>query len=165
MTLEKSCEWLQSQLGNLDIFTRSKYLTLANVWVWEFYVFDDNTQNKFLIQIEVAGDLARFHICLNKNTFDLKVFKKDPIPKNILDLFQEFMESIKNSPNFYPTMENVLDEYKQDCYLMQSGNVGMPGLSPCPWCGSHMTYREEGSAYAVCKNNPRHKTKWIPWGG
>lgn len=164
MTLEESCEWLQSNLGNLDIFTRSKCLTFDNVWVWNFDAFDSKTKNIFDIQIEVTGDVARFCIYLNKKSFDIKVFKKDPIPKNILDLFQEFMELIKNSPDFYPTMENVLDKYKKDCYLLKSGEVGMLGLSPCPWCGSEMDYGTNKS-YATCENNPKHKTVWIPWGG
>ena len=82
----------------------------------------------------------------------------------------------------YPTIDNVLEEFKpiknpKNPYenfgkvhspslgaMKQGAIVALPGLAPCPWCDSPM--KEQDQSYiAVCENNPKHIVEWLPWGG
>ena len=73
--------------------------------------------------------------------------------------------------NTQPTPENVSPEYRLlirpalEADKQRGAIVTIFGGSPCPWCNNDMESVELGSLIAVCKQNPTHIVKWIPWGG
>lgn len=77
-----------------------------------------------------------------------------------------------------PTIDNVLPKWKQrkhPKYGWEEGAweapkhlqlegimVSLPGGMPCPWCDAKCI---EKNYIAVCTKNPKHKARWVPWGG